>query len=265
MGAQGMQSEERAWKRTARWMPIALFFAVVINVGIAWSIAAIAYPHWGPDLSREPKGHMILFDMGRVVRWAIDVEEDRGLSEYTISAIFNPVQEYLDYMQRVYPSTGAPSRFVPDWGSASRADVEEMLAHNLGEKEHHVWKERAVGWPALALAGRVEGRFLPLIIETDKGPENIIKRRKVSLHSGLWLPWVADEDTLDLRYLPLRPLWPGFAINTAVFAGAILLLRFGPGSLRRTVRKRRGRCPMCGYDVRRRFEAGCPECGWQRN
>ncbi len=67
-----------------------------------------------------------------------------------------------------------------------------------------------------------------------------------------------------MRRLPLTPLWPGIAINT-VFYGAILwLLVPGPFALRRYVRRRRGRCITCGYDLRGAFDEGCPECGWNR-
>ena len=70
-------------------------------------------------------------------------------------------------------------------------------------------------------------------------------------------------DPLDLnqpsRALPLRPLWPGFAINT-MFYGAILWLLFAaPGSVRRRIRARRGQCPACAYPVG--SSDVCTECG----
>ena len=58
-------------------------------------------------------------------------------------------------------------------------------------------------------------------------------------------------------------MWPGFAINT-VFYAAILWLPFAPFQLRRYLRRKRGLCIKCGYDLRGDFAAGCPECGWGR-
>jgi len=39
---------------------------------------------------------------------------------------------------------------------------------------------------------------------------------------------------------------------------------FGFTSAKRFIRARRGRCPRCGYELRGNMNAGCPECGWNR-
>ena len=68
--------------------------------------------------------------------------------------------------------------------------------------------------------------------------------------------------------LPLRPIWPGFAVNTLFYATILWLLIPGPFVLRRLIRRKRGRCPKCGYDLRGQppeaGAGGCPECGWNR-
>ena len=64
------------------------------------------------------------------------------------------------------------------------------------------------------------------------------------------------------RGLPYRPIWPGFAANT-VFYAALFWLPFAPFALRRMIRRHRGLCLKCGYDLRGSTE-GCPECGWER-
>ncbi len=63
------------------------------------------------------------------------------------------------------------------------------------------------------------------------------------------------------RRLPLRPLWPGFAIGTLLFGLAAWLLLESPGHLRRGLRALNGRCVRCGYDLRRARGGCCPECG----
>ncbi len=61
--------------------------------------------------------------------------------------------------------------------------------------------------------------------------------------------------------IPLRPIWLGFAFNT-LFYGAILWLVIpGPFALRRIIRRKRGVCVTCGYDLRHADHAVCPECG----
>ena len=73
------------------------------------------------------------------------------------------------------------------------------------------------------------------------------------------LPYVIGKDD----YLPLRPLWPGFAINTVFYAAILWLLTLGLLTARRMIRCKRGRCIKCGYDLRGTSGGGgvCPECG----
>ncbi len=61
--------------------------------------------------------------------------------------------------------------------------------------------------------------------------------------------------------LPLRPIWRGLLGDSAVFAAASWILLIGLGSFRGLMRRRRGRCPRCGYDIRN-TPPPCPECGY---
>ena len=63
------------------------------------------------------------------------------------------------------------------------------------------------------------------------------------------------------RLAPLRPIWPGFAVNTLFYAAILWLVMLGPFALRRLIRRRRGLCPACGYDLRHAEHVACPECG----
>lgn len=55
------------------------------------------------------------------------------------------------------------------------------------------------------------------------------------------------------------PVWPGFAVNTAVYA-SLAWAPLGAWRLGRArLRRRRGACVACGYDVR--GLQACPECG----
>ncbi len=63
------------------------------------------------------------------------------------------------------------------------------------------------------------------------------------------------------RVLPLRPIWPGFAINTVFYAAILWLFMFGVFTTRRVIRRKRGHCIKCGYDLRGAEHEVCPECG----
>ena len=62
-----------------------------------------------------------------------------------------------------------------------------------------------------------------------------------------------------VKLIPLRPLWPGFAINTIFYAAMLWVVFFVPGKVKRTLRRRRGQCPACAYPVG--TSSVCTECG----
>jgi len=91
------------------------------------------------------------------------------------------------------------------------------------------------------------------------------------------------------RILPLLPIWPGFVLDTAIYAALWWGLALSFTGVHRTLRRVRNRCPKCGYDLRGQIgvvsgqssvvsEIGstenrelrtdrsvrCPECGWGR-
>lgn len=59
----------------------------------------------------------------------------------------------------------------------------------------------------------------------------------------------------DLEYLPLRPIWTGFAVNSLFWAALLWL----PFVVRRWVRVRRGLCLKCAYPTGE--SSVCTECG----
>ena len=85
--------------------------------------------------------------------------------------------------------------------------------------------------------------------------------RRDGLRTLFFAPDWGDQPPRFLAYGPL-PL--GFVANSLAYTAALSLLLLGPSTLRLAIRRKRGRCINCGYDLRGDFSAGCPECGWQR-
>ncbi len=117
------------------------------------------------------------------------------------------------------------------------------------------------GWPARALEGResippsgdpsyrwgmpIPDKVILLVLEYRRGPRKPI----VNTVTGV---------------LPMRPVWRGFLLNTAFYALAFILPAGMWWSLRRFLRRRRGLCPACGYDLGHAQQDTCPECGRQQ-
>lgn len=73
-------------------------------------------------------------------------------------------------------------------------------------------------------------------------------------------PWRGPGPT-TWRALPDRPMWPGFTIDTLVYAAAWWVIIFGWQRHRRARRIERGLCSACGYDLRGSDSQACSECG----
>ncbi len=105
------------------------------------------------------------------------------------------------------------------------------------------------GWPATSMQGGYQW-------------DARIPNAKVGYFAALEPPqWMQSK---LIPCIPVGPLWPGFAINTVFYAAILWMLFAAPFALRRRLRRKRGLCPACGYDLRGTASAACPECGSAR-
>jgi hypothetical protein len=117
------------------------------------------------------------------------------------------------------------------------------------------WSGLAVGWPVLCLSARWAYRFDPTT--------PVVLEKNWCLDVSAWAPR-PSRPTLrrDWGWLPFKPIWSGFFLNTIVFGSFWLLPLIVPRCLTRWNRRRRGHCIDCGYDLRAASERTvCPECG----
>ncbi len=116
----------------------------------------------------------------------------------------------------------------------------------------------ACGWPLRCLAGRSDSS------------RTIGASGTSSWHAQD--AWIVDipksggptEFLTNRAFLPLRPVWTGLLLNSAFFSACWAMTLFGIPMARRQMRRRRGRCPTCAYDLNHNLATGCPECGWRR-
>jgi hypothetical protein len=131
----------------------------------------------------------------------------------------------------------------------------------LGRPEHvQAWMIRA-GWPFRALRSE---RYR---VESPGARYGALNwSRPATWSEGIALPELPDwvVASRHRQVLPNQVDSIGFVLNTLFYAAVSAWMWFAFGSARPGIRRRRGRCPMCGYDLRGTLEKGCSECGWNR-
>lgn len=151
--------------------------------------------------------------------------------------------EMVEPLREEYMATRR--REVPAWSVVHQPPA-TLAAHQSGM---NACTEHAFGWPMHALMSESVESFNPVGQGWQKVYAGIVVR--------------PGGKGPDLVVLPLRPIWSGFLFNTVFYAALAFAILYVPGTIRRSVRRRKGRCKACGYDLRGSGGA-CPECGWAR-
>jgi len=250
-------------KRWTLRILLCLILGAVTTVAVAWGLAvfgkqelarskSIIHEEYYAFLHDGPGRERIGFQSTRVA------EDKMAAWEAT-----NAVWELAMIRACVVAQTSEwPEEIPADW----QLRVSAMPGFATDNANLYVFER--YGWPCLGIEATIEFGGDPVGAEVFGGIDYTSEiTPSIHLH--------------DVRFLPIRPVWPGFLIDTLFYGGIWLGLFFGVGAARRGVRRRRGRCVRCGYDLRgQRQESphpqplsrgergtsggGCPECGWRR-
>ena len=152
------------------------------------------------------------------------------------------------------PAHGDSSLQVRVWRSPGKAEFayfEPLPVDRRLWERHELQEALFTGWPAYSFVGMRQG-------------DNLVRRNFswtgrswfVSWRTGLFATPVG---WLDRTWIPLRPWWPGFAVNTAFYGVAAWGGFAAARGWRGWRRKVRGECAACRYPVG--AASVCSECG----
>ena len=222
-------------KRRLFKLVVFLLLGAIVNVVVAWGCAL-----W------VDRGQVKLVE-GRTMQgyiWVVRRGSARG-SEFVLS-----VRSYSDIDVPLPGEGNWPPDLIPSWSTIS-LEI-DPAGPKIGGFQTQL--QQARGWPMLSM----RCTFL-------RARSGVGVRSRSEVVGGLEMPpriWTSDPfSKKEARALPYIPIPLGFVVNTLLYAAFIGLPIAGRSAGRRVIRRKRGHCVKCGYDLRGAEHEVCPECG----
>ncbi len=242
-------------KRHVRRIAICLLLGVITTIAVAWTCAV--WVNVGAGDTRL--GWHDAQGLPKMSGWALTRRDAFGATRVVA----------MVRSSKPSPPTMSFHELVPWW-----SDLPQVMARQVAEAKIEAMKhDHPTGFgPVQPTVLYEDGRGWPLPVLRclwDHGVRPIGPASGKVLNGGIqldpWQPNVPGSTNIDhQRALPYWPIWPGFGINTIFYAALLWLLICGPFVLRRHIRRKRGLCVACGYDLRHADHEACPECGARR-
>jgi hypothetical protein len=219
-----------------RRIVIALLAGAFITVALAW--LAMFLPWDGQKWYGPRTGRELGMAMEEAGQRTFQINDGRNRWHHVVSYWWMQISGQSwsmraeDFEKHRFDFKTLPSHLRP-------ARLDELV---MSSRYHET------GWPLPALTCAVHW-------ERQLSNADVIYR----VDGGLQLPRDGD---FDPRALPLTPVWPGFAADVLLWAGACWMMMWLAGAMRRRYRRWRHRCLYCGYSHEGLpLRAVCPECG----
>ena len=276
-------------KKWAFSILVMLILGVVTTVGVAWGLAwrptEPLSPHAVQRSDFEEPGRIHLIEMSALGRTRVIFSRSilRAMVQPAPVTIhrFAALGDMYSQATNRRDHVGLDEFTLPPH-FAFRAKFDEIVSSPRPSGGWHIdhYVDDQFGWPDRCLRCRS-------MIDNDFYGTN--HWRQMSDADAFIFAEKTDSVWPEGPVLPLRPILPGFIINTVFYAVIWFGVFFGVAALRRFVRRKRGRCVKCGYDLRGQRSAvsdqredgdpnsaltsdlrsltsgiGCPECGWGR-
>ena len=222
-------------KRRLAKLAMFLILGAIVNVAVAWGCALFS-----------------------------QVAEVSGMTDLS-----NPARWWPAYLS---DADWPPPRRALRWnGTGFGVTVVDVLSEARGSRSKDWYLDEGTefgsiylyrfGWPL---------RSLQWVQHGTGGPRALALVRDAEARAG-WRKGIAVPDIIPARgerltrRIPITPVATGFIVNAFLYGTVLWLLTLGPFNARRVIRRKRGLCIKCGYDLRGHSagggEAVCPECG----
>jgi hypothetical protein len=146
-------------------------------------------------------------------------------------------------------------------GSKRLTDTRQITVREAkGSQVTYTVLHTRVGWPRRSMTSTTRYRIDGAKQNTAGAGAAITEIGEDALALSAMLPVVG---TVRLA-LPVTPLWGGLVVNALLFAAAAGAIVWSLRGARVLVRRWRGVCLRCRYDLKGAYSEGCPECGWGR-
>lgn len=163
---------------------------------------------------------------------------------------------------------GWPARVPPAWGLPNTWNERHSFGYTglwvlhtytgFGTIKTEVQLETS-GWPLRCLRATVLYPSDEYDERTELGRVSDFTFNFISWRGGIERVTLLPPASSRTHYLPLEPLWPGLAVDSALYGALVGTAVLGAAAVRRRLRVRARLCANCGYPTG--SSAVCSECG----
>ena len=204
-----------------------LLVGVVINIGIAWGLAAYSRPSFQYETYAPNDYELIIIDL------AGEVYEPSSASKKTALGIEIIILHIQDETHDKLLALIAEGKISVYWGPSYPHPHFRTCRFGLPFRsiEYYFWKH-----------------------SSDWHQEN-------DLASDEWNLWSLKVPNQYETHIPLKPIVFAFGVNTIFWAMVSRFLFLCPFMARRMYRRKHGLCLQCAYILSGTDHTTCPECG----
>ena len=222
-------------KRFAKRFAIFGLLGLITTVLMAWAVAIRTDAMTGPRRNFRTGMFMLEFPApAQHTTWTFFPITRWGALQITSG---NVGPEEIIGSTTIIVERLAEDQEVPSWSVMRRGDSRGVF--------NAVYLEQAFGFPMLAM------------MQTH--------RWDIAAHTPPTVDGLRVPEGLKFlglgRWLPRRVIIVGTLLDTALYGWLWFSVCAFPGIARRSIRRWRGACLGCGYDVRHARHERCPECG----